>query len=99
MDQQSFNFWCNQYVIHVGCQPLSPMHLYDFIQIRSGIKPSSLPPIFIPPGAQPLSFQPLGVAPKPEKNKKHCPDGMTCKNVYCPCFHHPSADLKIFLRK
>jgi len=33
------------------------------------------------------------------KNKDECNDGMSCKNVYCKYFHHPSADPTIFLQK
>jgi len=33
------------------------------------------------------------------KNKDECVDGMSCKNVYCKYFHHPSADPNIFFNK
>ena len=33
------------------------------------------------------------------KNKEDCSLGMSCKNIYCKYFHHPSADPDIFLVK
>lgn len=33
------------------------------------------------------------------KNKEDCSNGMSCKNIYCTLFHHPSADPNIFYEK
>jgi hypothetical protein len=100
MDQQTINYWCTQYINHVGCAPLSPIHLNEFILLKTGNLPYfnviNFPPMFIPnsPQEQTIKTKPLITL-----NKKHCPDGMSCKNVFCTSFHHPSADLTIFLRK
>jgi len=105
MDQQTINFWCDQYIIHVGCTPLSPIHLNEFILLKTGNLPYfnviNFPPMFIPnlPQEQDTKQECIKTKPLITINKKHCPDGMSCKNVFCSAFHHPSADLKIFLRK
>jgi len=34
-----------------------------------------------------------------KKDKDECLNGMSCKDIYCKFFHHPSADEKIFYQK
>lgn len=107
MNRETFNYWYNMYTLYYKHPPPSLHHLDYYVNSCYYNQYNIQPFIPVQQLVQPITdinpeienTQPIQNIKNRIQNKDDCTSGMSCKNVHCTYFHHPSADPDISLKK